>query len=152
MALPTRKCTLEVHGEACPVTYLQHHKLEWRRERDSNPRAPFEANGFQDRRFQPLTHPSAGGFAALLDGIQSGTLMRLPHFSFVSTPAPLSHRGNSAGWLLQARHRTECARRGGEAIRLSQLTVLPELYRAPVRVGYTSAYRHTGGFGCAVLL
>ena len=31
----------------------------WRRERDSNPRAPFEANGFQDRRFQPLTHPSS---------------------------------------------------------------------------------------------
>jgi hypothetical protein len=30
----------------------------WRRERDSNPRAPVEANGFQDRRFQPLTHPS----------------------------------------------------------------------------------------------
>ena len=30
----------------------------WRRKRDSNPRAPFEANGFQDRRFQPLTHPS----------------------------------------------------------------------------------------------
>ena len=30
----------------------------WRRERDSNPRAPFSANGFQDRRFQPLTHPS----------------------------------------------------------------------------------------------
>jgi hypothetical protein len=30
----------------------------WRRERDSNPRAPYEANGFQDRRFQPLTHPS----------------------------------------------------------------------------------------------
>jgi hypothetical protein len=32
--------------------------MNWRRERDSNPRAPFEANGFQDRRFQPLTHPS----------------------------------------------------------------------------------------------
>ena len=32
---------------------------EWRREGDSNPRAPFGANGFQDRRFQPLTHPSA---------------------------------------------------------------------------------------------
>jgi hypothetical protein len=31
----------------------------WRRERDSNPRYPFEHNGFQDRRFQPLTHPSA---------------------------------------------------------------------------------------------
>ena len=35
-------------------------KTLWRRERDSNPRYPFEHNGFQDRRFQPLTHPSAG--------------------------------------------------------------------------------------------
>ena len=32
----------------------------WRRERDSNPRYPFEYSGFQDRLFQPLTHPSAG--------------------------------------------------------------------------------------------
>src|SRR3954463_4460567 len=31
---------------------------EWRRKRDSNPRASFPANGFQDRRFQPLTHSS----------------------------------------------------------------------------------------------
>ena len=31
----------------------------WRRERDSNPRYPFEYSGFQDRLFQPLTHPSA---------------------------------------------------------------------------------------------
>ena len=30
----------------------------WRRGRDSNPRDPFGPNGFQDRRFQPLTHPS----------------------------------------------------------------------------------------------
>jgi hypothetical protein len=30
----------------------------WRRRRDSNPRDPFEPNGFQDRRFQPLTHSS----------------------------------------------------------------------------------------------
>ena len=30
----------------------------WRRKRDSNPRASFPANGFQDRRFQPLTHSS----------------------------------------------------------------------------------------------
>ena len=34
-------------------------KCLWRRERDSNPRYPFGHNGFQDRRFQPLTHPSA---------------------------------------------------------------------------------------------
>ena len=31
---------------------------EWRRGWDSNPRDPFGPNGFQDRRFQPLTHPS----------------------------------------------------------------------------------------------
>ena len=30
----------------------------WRRGWDSNPRGPFEPSGFQDRRFQPLTHPS----------------------------------------------------------------------------------------------
>ena len=30
----------------------------WRRKRDSNPRASRPANGFQDRRFQPLTHSS----------------------------------------------------------------------------------------------
>ena len=33
----------------------------WRRERDSNPRYPFGYNGFQDRRHQPLGHPSATG-------------------------------------------------------------------------------------------
>src|SRR5579863_3651927 len=32
----------------------------WRRERDSNPRYGFPYSGFQDRLFQPLTHPSAG--------------------------------------------------------------------------------------------
>ena len=30
----------------------------WRRRRDLNPRDPFGSNGFQDRRFQPLTHSS----------------------------------------------------------------------------------------------
>src|SRR5258706_14505574 len=30
----------------------------WRRRRDLNPRDPFGPNGFQDRRFQPLTHSS----------------------------------------------------------------------------------------------
>jgi hypothetical protein len=34
-------------------------KAKWRRERDSNPRSPFRLSGFQDRLFQPLTHPSA---------------------------------------------------------------------------------------------
>jgi hypothetical protein len=35
-------------------------QTEWRRERDSNPRYPLRYSGFQDRLFQPLTHPSAG--------------------------------------------------------------------------------------------
>src|SRR6266851_744253 len=32
--------------------------LFWRRKRDSNPRASYPANGFQDRRLQPLGHSS----------------------------------------------------------------------------------------------
>ena len=32
--------------------------LRWRRKRDSNPRTSFPVNGFQDRRYQPLTHSS----------------------------------------------------------------------------------------------
>ena len=36
----------------------------WRRERDSNPRAPCGANGFQDRRHRPLGHPSAPSIVA----------------------------------------------------------------------------------------
>jgi hypothetical protein len=40
------------------ISWLALEK-KWRRERDSNPRYPFRHNGFQDRRYQPLTHPSA---------------------------------------------------------------------------------------------
>ena len=36
-------------------------RAAWRRERDSNPRYGFPYIGFQDRLFQPLTHPSARG-------------------------------------------------------------------------------------------
>ena len=46
----------------------------WRRERDSNPRYPFRHNGFQDRRYQPLTHPSAAW----------GLLSSLPYRRFFS--------------------------------------------------------------------
>ncbi len=38
----------------------------WRRKRDSNPRGPYDPNGFQDRRLRPLGHSSAhqsSGFA-----------------------------------------------------------------------------------------
>ena len=42
---------------------MNNQQYRWRRERDSNPRYPFEYSGFQDRLFQPLTHPSAVGEA-----------------------------------------------------------------------------------------
>src|ERR1035441_8756235 len=44
----------------------------WRRERDSNPRYGFPYSGFQDRLFQPLTHPSAvvnSMFSSLYDSL-----------------------------------------------------------------------------------
>src|ERR1700751_5945254 len=48
----------------------------WRRRRDSNPRDPFESNGFQDRRFQPLTHSSTCDSNALAGG---GWIWRSPN-------------------------------------------------------------------------
>src|ERR1035438_9621921 len=46
-----------VHPNAPPQILGIHQP--WRRKRDSNPRASHPANGFQDRRFQPLTHSSS---------------------------------------------------------------------------------------------
>ena len=43
----------------CVYKCLIDNMLEWRRERDSNPRYPFWYSGFQDRRHRPLGHPSA---------------------------------------------------------------------------------------------
>src|SRR5882672_12303311 len=68
----------------------------WRIGRDSNPRDPFEPNGFQDRRFQPLTHPSV--FNSNLIYRLAATLLHsrplLLHFGarcsrFVAVPASL---------------------------------------------------------------
>ena len=41
------------------VKHVSGPTKNWRRRRDSNPRDPYGSNGFQDRRFQPLTHSSA---------------------------------------------------------------------------------------------
>ena len=35
-----------------------YRNSKWRRDRDSNPGDAFTSNGFQDRRLQPLGHPS----------------------------------------------------------------------------------------------
>ena len=48
------------HSATAAAQRASYHysKLYWRRKRDSNPRNPFEFNGFQDRRLQPLGHSS----------------------------------------------------------------------------------------------
>src|SRR6195256_1768240 len=43
----------------------------WRRRGDSNPRDPFGPNGFQDRRIQPLSHPSVSQFNWQCPGLPS---------------------------------------------------------------------------------
>ena len=55
-----------VLGTLCYPCVRAGPTLEWRRRRDSNPRDPFESNGFQDRRFQPLTHSSVSKYIVQL--------------------------------------------------------------------------------------
>jgi hypothetical protein len=57
-------------------------KTWWRRERDSNPRYGFPYIGFQDRLFQPLTHPS--GWAGVAKLIDDFTLPHQVRFSYRS--------------------------------------------------------------------
>ncbi len=45
-------------GTFPPLSPPRRDKM-WRKGRDSNPRYPFRYSGFQDRRHQPLGHPSA---------------------------------------------------------------------------------------------
>jgi hypothetical protein len=45
---------------------MRKPKTGWRRRWDSNPRDPFGPNGFQDRRLQPLGHPSGIKFVQTL--------------------------------------------------------------------------------------
>src|SRR5713226_8563883 len=86
----------------------------WRRRGDSNPRDPFEPNGFQDRRFQPLTHSSvskynlpqllAGRLVTILESIAAFwcTLSPNCHQNFrVSRPPPSLNRDLYAcsAWL-----------------------------------------------------
>ena len=41
-----------------PTLHVVFIQQGWRRRWDSNPRDPFEPNGFQDRHLKPLGHPS----------------------------------------------------------------------------------------------
>src|SRR5467141_4094387 len=89
-----------------------------RRRRDLNPRDPFEPNGFQDRRFQPLTHSSvfkynwqqllAGRLVTILGSIAAFWCVLSPncHQNFrVSRPPPSFNRDLYAynAWLQRLR-------------------------------------------------
>src|SRR5579871_2680259 len=89
------------------------HWLFWRRKRDSNPRASYPANGFQDRRFQPLTHSSksnladslgiaqSDGYCAKYSGLPSdGCWRRSASGATVTTWVTLDSPINSLLWLL----------------------------------------------------
>ena len=62
--LNTRKFGRKRTGISKIARRLRKLQTAWRRERDSNPRYPCGHSGFQDRLFQPLTHPSAGADAS----------------------------------------------------------------------------------------
>jgi hypothetical protein len=64
----------------------------WRRRRDSNPRDPFESNGFQDRRFQPLTHSSVSEY--IVQQLLAGFLVTflVPDAAFWCRVSPDCHQ------------------------------------------------------------
>ena len=62
----TQRKRIQKTSAKTPFLQLEASRVDvqqtvWRRERDSNPRCPLGQSGFQDRLFQPLTHPSAVG-------------------------------------------------------------------------------------------
>src|SRR5215471_3517000 len=69
LAEPGAYASLLECGKSGLTVYWQ---VCWRRKRDSNPRASHPANGFQDRRFQPLTHSSAAILIIATDARPSG--------------------------------------------------------------------------------
>ena len=62
---------------------LEPRTAVWRRGWDSNPRDPFGSNGFQDRRFQPLTHPSEIKFLKHCN-LQAELVTVVPYFGAFS--------------------------------------------------------------------
>ncbi len=57
----------------------------WRRKRDSNPRASSPANGFQDRRLQPLGHSSVTKVADSHGFLNTVTTHEARFFTSVTT-------------------------------------------------------------------
>jgi hypothetical protein len=88
-----------VCGCEVPATLKEKTQTGWRRRRDSNPRDPFESNGFQDRRFQPLTHSSVCNYNVQLH--LTGLLVTLL-WSFVAFWRKVSPNGpNLLVWAVK---------------------------------------------------
>lgn len=68
-ALRIRSCSELVHS----LGYISRLRWEnrWRRERDSNPRSGEPESGFQDRRLQPLGHPSGARVNSIPSGFRA---------------------------------------------------------------------------------
>src|SRR5215831_108950 len=76
-------------------------RSQWRRKRDSNPRASRPANGFQDRRFQPLTHSSAAGHLYYSGGVNPLLGLRVAGQGEVELGLDLVESGDELGVLLR---------------------------------------------------
>ena len=93
------------------VTYLSGSDCTtviWRRGRDSNPRDPFGPNGFQDRRFQPLTHPSVSNYNQLLHLVELLVTLSTPVAALVQGVTKLSLNPSSFAMAFRLESRFVC--------------------------------------------
>jgi hypothetical protein len=84
-------------GNSKIIGQSQETVYRWRRERDSNPRYGFPHSGFQDRLFQPLTHPSAASARNTDNSLHSASReTSLYHL--------LNHNASTARYILISRY------------------------------------------------
>jgi hypothetical protein len=81
----------------------------WRRGWDSNPRGPFGPNGFQDRRLQPLGHPSKIEFLKHCNLRPEAVTVWTLVAALGCTPSQFCHSERSVFRLRPAWNRGSCA-------------------------------------------
>jgi hypothetical protein len=89
-------------------TLFNESCMNWRRERDSNPRYPSGYSGFQDHRHRPLGHPSA--FENLADNraIRSLAILRLNTRGSVHSLWPIHAKSAQSRIFSLAQCRDKC--------------------------------------------
>src|SRR5438445_12636678 len=90
--------------------------MNWRRERDSNPRYPCGYSGFQDHRHRPLGHPSASRFycenGALSREAAARRALRLARASRSLTERLYERAQGRSGKMMKRSPNGACRRRG----------------------------------------